>query len=119
MSQKSQSARDVREQLVRRFGRKLGRKFKQLVLLVVSLLSCESFATQVDALQRVISYPQLALTIPLISKVEVVSAYHCPDCYDIRITGFDNTAKVKMNFRTRINSRHELEAMLLDTARMP
>ena len=102
-----------------KFGQYLIRKLGQLILLAMSLLSCESFATQADALQLAISHPQVALTIPLISKVEVINIYHCPDCYDIRISGFDNTAQIEMSFRTRINSQNELEATLVDTKRVP
>lgn len=131
MSQKSWIAR-VANQLARhssshffsrvpigRGSRSITRKLGHSILLAVSLLSCESFATQVEALQLAISQPQVALTIPLISKIEVVNIYHCPDCYDIRVSGLDNTAQIEMNFHTAINQQNELEATLIDTERIP
>ncbi len=91
----------------------------QLSLLLVSFISCESFASQVDALQAAMAYPRLSKTIPTISKIEVVGAYHCPDCYDIRIAGFDDMVAVQMIFRTLTDSRNQVQASLVSVERAP
>ena len=90
----------------------------KLALLLLSFISCESMASQVDALQAAMAYPTVSSTVPLISSVEVINAYHCPDCYDIRISGFDDTVAVQMDLRTEKNMQDHLEAKLLDVQRM-
>ena len=88
-------------------------KLSQILLLVISFLSCESFANQADALQAALKSAAVTSTVPTVLKMEILNSYHCPDCYDIEISGMKGQEPATIEVRTQSDGYHNVSVTLM------
>ena len=81
------------------------------------LLSSESFASRREAMEVAMKDTVVEANVPEINRVDIVHAYHCPDCFDVQVSGNDDQSQVAVLLRTESDGSGNFTVHLIAVTR--
>jgi hypothetical protein len=89
---------------------------KILALCFVSLMSLTAMAAGRDVLQAVLD-SKVIQNVDDIAKVEVVTTYRCPGCYDIEVSGTNFLGSAYSKVHTEQDIQGNIQITLLEQSK--